>query len=281
MARSGSRDFTLDRNDLIYSALRKAQFGTAGITNDIIKTAIKDLNVMIKAWQNEKIFLWAVVWEPTTLTASSVVVGTDGNDYECIRNHTSAATNKPITGANYTSYWEATGSTGSGSVWATSTSYTSISNVTLSTDIIGIEPEGNFLRGNGYDTPITKVSREEFMDYGTKTSEAPPTAFWFNRQHTPEIFLYPYPDDSTDVLHLQVIKKLQDFDAGGNEADFPEEWLEAIIFGLASRLAFENPKIERLTRNDLVALAETYKQRAVLGSSDANGVVISQDFRPV
>jgi len=53
----------------------------------------------------------------------SVVVGTDGNDYYCILAHTAAVADKPIIGANYTTYWTATGGTGVGTVWVSGTAY--------------------------------------------------------------------------------------------------------------------------------------------------------------
>jgi len=53
----------------------------------------------------------------------SVVVGTDGNDYYCILAHTAAVADKPITGANYATYWVATGGTGGGAVWVSGTVY--------------------------------------------------------------------------------------------------------------------------------------------------------------
>jgi len=61
------------------------------------------------------------VWEG----GGDMVVGTDGNDYLCIADHTSnLANDKPITGTNWGTYWTATGRTGEGSVWSDSTSYT-------------------------------------------------------------------------------------------------------------------------------------------------------------
>ena len=53
-----------------------------------------------------------------------IVVGTDGNDYRCIKSHwADIAYNKPTTGTNYTTYWEATGGSGSGAVWIDGDSY--------------------------------------------------------------------------------------------------------------------------------------------------------------
>ncbi len=58
----------------------------------------------------------------TGISTASEVTGTDANIYTCTISHTSAASNRPITGADYASYWVAGGSTGG--VWASGTAYT-------------------------------------------------------------------------------------------------------------------------------------------------------------
>lgn len=56
------------------------------------------------------------------VNTQSVVTGTDAIDYKCIRSHTAATLNKPITGANYLLYWTAGGS--GATTWAADTAYT-------------------------------------------------------------------------------------------------------------------------------------------------------------
>ncbi len=52
------------------------------------------------------------------VSAGTVVVqGTDGVDYQCILAHTGTADNKPVTGANFATYWTATGGSNIGAAW--------------------------------------------------------------------------------------------------------------------------------------------------------------------
>jgi hypothetical protein len=76
------------------------------------------------------------------LTGVSKVVGTDSNDYTCILAHTSTANDKPITGADYAFYWQVSGTTGEGTVWSSSTAYTT-------TQITGIY-DYQLLNGNQF-----------------------------------------------------------------------------------------------------------------------------------
>ena len=50
------------------------------------------------------------------------MTGTDSAAWKCIRSHTAASANHPITGANYLLYWASGGS--SPGTWTTGTSYT-------------------------------------------------------------------------------------------------------------------------------------------------------------
>jgi len=52
---------------------------------------------------------------------ANIVVGTDSNNYLCKLNHRSKAENRPITGANWATYWELT--VDSGLAWLVDTNY--------------------------------------------------------------------------------------------------------------------------------------------------------------
>jgi len=67
------------------------------------------------------------------ITKSSLVNGTDDKTYKCIAAHTSAAANRPITGADYAIYWEEESSSKGDKAWLTGTSYV-LSDYNLSLD---------------------------------------------------------------------------------------------------------------------------------------------------
>lgn len=58
---------------------------------------------------------------PSNVGTQSEVTGSDALNYSCIRSHTSATANKPVTGANWRLFWEQTGS--SGAAWVVDTAY--------------------------------------------------------------------------------------------------------------------------------------------------------------
>lgn len=92
-------------------------------------------------------------------------------------------------------------------------------------------------------TPIDRImsplSTYEYAALPNKTVQAPPNQYWFNRQITPEITLWPVPDDSqTYTLELRYLKQIQDASlVNGTVPQIPYRWIDAFVAGLAARLA--------------------------------------------
>ena len=68
-----------------------------------------------------------------TVNAQSEVLGSDGLNYRCIRNHVASSENQPITGASYPLYWEQGGT--AGVAWVTGTTYTAPQQLRLTYEI--------------------------------------------------------------------------------------------------------------------------------------------------
>lgn len=251
MATSESSDYDLTATKIINSALRKlnVQDELAVASGKRMQTALEALNVATKALQDRHIFLWTIKWVQKTFTASSEVTGSDGSIYTCILSHTSASTNKPITGANWTTYWVLRGDTGG--AWVDATDYSSIGDFSLEDtdlDIMSVK-----IRDGGNDYDVNLVSRQNYMDITSKDNLGRPYMLWLDRQLIPRCYLSYQPDNTDYVLHLQKVVKLQDFDKANNDPDVRASCLRTLIFGTAADLAFEYPSVSSKKRNDLKA----------------------------
>jgi hypothetical protein len=216
------------------------------------------LNAMVKSWQSENVFLWTTDWTFQAMsTASTERTGTDSNIYTCIRSHTSSNDDKPITGANYAVYWKQRGSTGG--AWQASQSYTSIGDFDVASDTISIEKA--FIRYNEDDYDVEIIDKFRYMNIPDKADEGRPTHLWLDRQLTPHIYIWPIPDETTYVLHYKRIRLLEDFDASGNNPDFPVRWINALTYGLAAHLSHEY-QLPLQERGILTQEAERFKQTA-------------------
>ena len=241
MALSASFDWTLTRNQIITRALRIIRVIEQGDTPspEQLTGGAEALNMLIQAYPVDLSLLWAYEWKTHNFTASSEVTGTDGEVYTCTRSHASAATTRPITGANYTSYWVLRGTTGGG--WVTATAYSSINEVNFApttTGIIGIDKA--FIRYQGSDYPTLEIqSLAKYLEISTKDNTGTPILLAFDNTLTPKAYLYPHPDSTEMVLHYLAVKKLQDFDTASNDPDMYARFLRMLVFDLAGDLAPE------------------------------------------
>lgn len=88
------------------------------------------------------------------------------------------------------------------------------------------------------DIPMFRMSREEYFDLPNKTITGYPTQFYYDRQRSGgTLYVWPAPDATAGTLKFTYRRIIMDVDASNNDLDLPQEWYDAIIFGLAKRLA--------------------------------------------
>jgi len=97
-------------------------------------------------------------------------------------------------------------------------------------------------RTNGIDLPLVELSRSDYRDLPTKSATGTPVNWYFDPLRSSKS-LYIWPTASAAVAAATVLKYtysrfIEDVDALDNEADVPQEWLEALTYSLSDRLAF-------------------------------------------
>lgn len=107
------------------------------------------------------------------------------------------------------------------------------------------------IRRSGIDTPVTRISREDYHMIPDKTVEGMPSQVYFDRA-AGTYYLWNVPENSTDVLRYYRLRRLQDVTAASETPDVPYRWYEALAAGLAARLA---GKFAKPLENDLVLKA--------------------------
>jgi hypothetical protein len=90
------------------------------------------------------------------------------------------------------------------------------------------------------DIPMDIMSLQEYRSLSNKTTEGRPTGLTFDPQ-LDNVILYLWPEPNVMKMRVHLVAKfpVQDFDAAGNDPDFPVEWTEALVYNLAIRLAAE------------------------------------------
>ena len=236
MAVSGVTSWDPTRNEIISDALFNvgAVGPGAAIPEQYMQVATRRLNALVKTLQADGMSRWLGLDQDYTLTASSEVTGSDGSVYTCRKSHTSAALNKPVTGAEWSTYWDKSGSTGG--VWATATAYTSIADFSMATTVIGAESA--FYRDtNSVDYEIDIIAYDEYLRKSDKYDLGRPIQMAVDWTLTPTAYLYPVPDATTYVIHVREIREINDFTAAGQTADFPKLWNDVLVWGLTEQLS--------------------------------------------
>lgn len=99
----------------------------------------------------------------------------------------------------------------------------------------------------GEDTTLIPLTREEYWNLSDKDQTGQPTQFYYDPQESAaesKIYVWPSPDATaaTATSYFEITGQilLEDVDSEGSGTytlDVPQEWLETIKYGLATRLA--------------------------------------------
>jgi hypothetical protein len=101
----------------------------------------------------------------------------------------------------------------------------------LGTDVIDVLSV--VVRRSGTDYTMDRISRDEYLAIPTKTTTGRPTQFFLDRQITPNLKIWPLPDNSTDVLVYDSLTRINDADNQVNTMDVPFRFYPCLAAGLA------------------------------------------------
>jgi hypothetical protein len=276
MAISGSSDYSVNRDEIISHAYRIIGALRAGGTPsaDDITDANTALNIMLKAWQAYGLQLW-VIKEATIIPVkgqSRYLLGSAATD-----DHISQDMNKTevrIDAATSDTILEVVTTTGmivadnigivldDGTThWTTIASITDVDTVVITTGLPSaaaidrpiywyttkiVRPNELLeLYRRNYDdvvdVPLIRLSRTDFFTLSDKDTEGTPVNFYYNPQLGSSILnVWPVAGDifsANSVFIANIKKPFDDMDSATDDFEFPQEWFEAIVYGLAERLA--------------------------------------------
>ena len=144
----------------------------------------------------------------------------------------------------------------------------------LDTDVIDILAV--VIRRDGTDFSISRVSRDEFLSIPTKTTEGRPTQFFLDRQITPNLKVWPLPENDTDVLIFDCLTRINDADTAKNTMEVPFRFYPCLAAGLAYYISLKRAP-ERVQM--LKAVYEEEFRRAIDEDRDRASFQISPSLR--
>ena len=105
------------------------------------------------------------------------------------------------------------------------------SDYSLGTDIIDILSA--VVRRSTTDFSMSRISRDTYLATPNKSTTGRPTQFFLDRQITPNLKIWPTPENSTDVIIYDALTRMQDADAVTNTMEIPFRFYPCLTAGLA------------------------------------------------
>ena len=270
MATSGTTTFTVNRDQVIDAVLRV--LGVIGVGETPIQedytNCSQALNIMIKSWAKKGFPLWTyseivipmiagILKYPIGPSGAYVlsVSSTGGTGYTV--GGTWVATNNTLGTPASGTYTVSGGKPLAFTVLVPGDSYTSSpttftlsgpgTTAVVTSIIIGLTiPKplrvmtGFIRNASNIDTTITLLSREEYDQQGNKLSQAVVNQAYYDvKLINGQVSVFNVPSDSTYSLYLLTQRQFEDMNATANSFDFPQEWFQALKWGLCAELAEE------------------------------------------
>jgi hypothetical protein len=144
----------------------------------------------------------------------------------------------------------------------------------LGTDVIDIL--SLVVRRNGTDYALDRISRDEYLNIPTKTTQGRPTQYFVDRQINPSLKVWPLPENSTDIILYDALTRVDDAGSYTNTIGVPFRFYPALAAGLAYYIGIKRAP-ERV--QILKALYEEELGRAMDEDRDRASFRISPDLR--
>ena len=144
----------------------------------------------------------------------------------------------------------------------------------LGTDVIDILSA--VVRRSGTDFSLSRISRDSYLAIPTKTSSGRPTQFFLDRQITPNLKIWPAPENSTDVIIYDALTRIQDADTAANTLEVPFRFNPCLTAGLAYYLSMKkNPQLTQM----LKVIYEEEFQRAMGEDRDRSSFTVTPEYQ--
>ena len=155
----------------------------------------------------------------------------------------------------------------------TITMVTSQGDYSVDSDVIDILSV--IVRRDSTDYSLLRLSRDGFLTIPNKTTQGRVNQFFLDRQISPNLKLWPVPDNSTDVVYYDALTRMDDADIFTNTVDLPFRFYPCLAAGLAYYLALKRApnRVEMLK-----ALYEEEFERAAVEDRDRASFNVAPQF---
>jgi len=140
----------------------------------------------------------------------------------------------------------------------------------LGTDVIDILSM-SVLRDGTY-LSMARISRDSYLNIPNKATTGRPNQFFLDRQVTPNLKIWPLPENSTDVIYYDALTRIDDANTQVNTLNIPFRFYPCLAAGLAYYISIKRaPNKVQL----LKAVYEEEFERAMTEDRDRSSFHVS------
>jgi hypothetical protein len=128
------------------------------------------------------------------------------------------------------------------------------------------------------EIPLGQLNRDSYVNQSNKVFPGRPSSYYFQRDlPQPIVNIWPAPFAASEQAQLVLWRHRQIMDTENlqQEVEVPQRWLEAIIDGLAARVAAETPQVDPQIMAVREQKAAMSVQRAWDGDNDGSPIQIN------
>ena len=133
-------------------------------------------------------------------------------------------------------------------LWSTAVSSVTVAASTTAYDLASttIDALEVVLNRDDTDIQLTRISPEEYLLIPNKTQTGRPMQYSIRRgRDNPVMSVWPIPENSTDVLKMEIFSELQDVNKSADQnADLPKRFLPPLTCGLSYYMSMKRPGVE-------------------------------------
>lgn len=133
------------------------------------------------------------------------------------------------------------------------------------------------------EIPLGRLNRDQYVNQSNTVFSGQPSTYYFQRNVTqPVVNIWPAPNSVSETTQLILWRQreIMDTDNLQQEIEIPNRWLEAIVNGLASKVANETPSVDVNIVPLLEQRAAISMQRAWDGDGDGSPIQINPGIGP-
>lgn len=141
-----------------------------------------------------------------------------------------------------------------------------------------------YLANTPTEIPLARMNRDDYTNLPNKTFKSSrPLQFWFDRQvPSPIMHLWPVPNAAATTSQIVLWRQRYIMDVGTltQELEIPQRWYEAIVSGLAAKLAMEMIEVDAQLIPMLDQKAAVALNIAQMEERDNSPMMISPNISP-